>query len=100
MIGVGVGTLQRVSELTPTVSCASGCESLGSHLVRQRHWDVECQSIGLVSQSACEAQRGRCALQVGVIVTPRVRLKRIRATTYITKGALSFLGAHSYELRS
>jgi len=54
------------------------------------------QSRGLVSQLVCEAQRGHCALEVGVvIVTPQVRIKWIGMITHIIKGAPAFSGAHS-----
>jgi len=49
---------------------------------------------GRVSRSIRKAQRERCSLQVGVIVTPGVWLKWIEMTTYITKYASSFLVAH------
>jgi len=51
---------------------------------------VDCRSRGLVSRSIIEVQLGHSALQVGVIVTPRVGVKRIEVTTYITKGTPFF----------
>ena len=43
-----------------------------------------------ISQSVSEAQQGRYAAQVGVNITPRVWLKRIEVTTYVTKSAPFF----------
>jgi len=40
-----------------------------------------------------EAERGRCALQVGMIRIPQMWLKRIKVTNYITKGAHFVLGS-------
>ena len=75
------------------VSCASGWRAHGQSPSGAKILGVDRQSRGLVSRSIVEAQQGRCALQVGVIVTPRVRLKRIEVTTYITKGAPFFSGS-------
>ena len=70
-------------ELRQWMESPSGAKILG----------VDRRSRGLVSRSDSEAQRGRCALQVGVIVTPRVCLKAIEVTTYITKGVPFFSGS-------
>jgi len=61
---------------------------------------VDRWSGGLISRLVCEARRGCWALQVGVNVTPRVRLKRIEVTIYITKGTPFFPVAHSEELHN
>jgi len=53
------------------------------------------QSRGCVSRSVREVQRGHCALQVRVIVTPRVQLKRIGMTIYISKDESFFSEVHS-----
>jgi len=76
-----------------TVSCAGGWIAHGQSLSGTKILGVDRCSRGLVSWSVSEAQRERCALQVGVIVTPRVWLKRIEVTTYITKGASFFSGS-------
>ena len=54
----------------------------------------------LVSFSISEAQRERCAPQVGVNVKPWLWFKRIEVTTYITKSASSISGFHSSELHN
>jgi len=49
------------------------------------------RSRELVSGSVTKIWRGRCVLQVGVNVVPRLWLKKIERTTYITEGVPSFL---------
>ena len=72
------------------VNYASGWRAYGHSHSEAKILGMDHQSRGLVSRSVTEAQRERLALQVGVIVTPQVWLKRIEVTTYATKGAPSF----------
>ena len=61
---------------------------------------MDSKSRGLISRSVSEAQRERCALQVGVIVIPRVWFKRIEVTSYLTKAAPFFPGGPLVKLHS
>jgi len=55
---------------------------------------MDCRSRGFVSRFGSETQRERCALQVGVILTPRMRLKKgFELNAYFTKGAPFFSGS-------
>jgi len=60
-----------------------------------QRYEMNRRSKEIISQSVSETKRGRYALQVGVIVSPQVWLKRIKVTAYITKGATSFSRTHS-----
>jgi len=66
----GSGHYRWYQSRPATLSCASGWKGQspsGAKILVVDRW-----SRGFVSRSVGEAQRGRCTLQVGVIVTPRV----------------------------
>ena len=65
-------------------------EPIGSQPSRAKILVADRWSRGLINQSISKAQRGRCALQVGVIVTPRVWLKKDR-TDYLYHQRCTFL---------
>jgi len=75
------------------VCCANGWRAHGQSPSESRILGVDRRSRGLVSRSVSEAQRGRCAFQVRVVVTPRGWLKKIKVTTYIIKGVPFLLGS-------
>jgi len=58
---------------------------------------VDRQSRGLVSRSVSEVQRGRCALQVRVIVIPRVWLKHDRSDYFYHQRCTFLFGKPTLE---
>jgi len=91
----GRGNYRWYQSRPATVSSASGWLAHGQSPSGAKILGVDRRSRGLTSRSVGEAQRGRCVLQVRVIVTPRVWLKRIELTIYITKGAPFFRKVHA-----
>ena len=75
------------------VSCASGWRAHRQWPSGPKILGVDRRLRGLVSRLVSEAHWGRCALQVGVIVAPRMWPKRIEMTTCTIKGAPFFSGS-------